>query len=71
MGRREMSFQERLALGTPLRLGELARYIGYSRDQVRKWARANAIVTVVAPGSQEQRVPTDEAERIGKVLKIL
>lgn len=66
-----MTFTERLAEGTPLRIGELARYIGYSRDQVRKWARTGAISTVCAPGSTEQRVPTDEAERIGKILKLL
>jgi len=66
-----MSFRDRLDEGTPLRFGELARLLGYSREQIRKWANAGALETVrPIPGAQ-RRVTVGEAERIGRKLRLL
>jgi DNA-binding IscR family transcriptional regulator len=54
----------RLEEGSPLRLGELAKAAGYSREYVRKLA--NAGVLKASRGSRpgaHRRVPVDEAER--------
>lgn len=71
-----MSFRERLAEGTPLRIGELALHLGYSREQVRKWIAANVIKTVSLPRGDgdirgERRIASKEAEKIGKALGLL
>lgn len=64
-----MTFVERIRHGAPLRIGELATYLGYSREQVRKWIRAGVIKTVALEMS-DQRIPVDEAARIGRILQI-
>lgn len=67
-----MSLRDRVAEGTPLRVGELARYIGYSYSQVRKWIEAGELQTVTPPVSgAERRVPVDEAKRLAKALRLL
>jgi len=71
VARRQMSLRARIDEGTPLRIGELARYLGYSREQVRKWIDADVIKTVCLDEEGERRVPPVEAERIGKALRLL
>jgi excisionase family DNA binding protein len=67
-----MNLRDRLLKGTPLRLSELAKYIGYSRAQVYKWADSGAITTVRMPIPGAVRlIPVAEAERIGRVLQII
>lgn len=66
-----MSAVERLQLRTPLRLGEFARLIGYSREQVRKLVKAKVVKTVCLRGGVERRVPPDEAERIFRELRLI
>jgi len=65
-----MSFAERLKQGAPLRIGELARYIGYSRYQVYKWIEADQIKTVRLVDGGDRRIPVAEAERIARILQI-
>lgn len=63
---------ERLEDGTPLRLGELATLLGYSREMVRKWADAGALKTVRAPVPRAQRrVSAAEALRFARELGAL
>lgn len=64
-----MTLKERIAHGAPFRVGELAEYIGYSREQVYKWIEAKQIKTVRPPMS-DQRIPVGEAERLAKILQI-
>jgi hypothetical protein len=70
--REESALAERIALGTPLRITELSRLTGYSREQIRQWIDAGTIRTVRAPTpTGRRRIPTDEAERIGRALRLL
>lgn len=66
-----MSLRDRLNEGTPIRLGEFARMIGYSREKVRQLVDLGAVKTVCLPGTVEKRVPPGEAERICKELRLI
>jgi excisionase family DNA binding protein len=68
---RAATVMERLAEGTPLRLGEFAKMIGYSREQVRKWVDAGQIETVRPIEGAERRIPANEAERVCRDLRII
>jgi hypothetical protein len=72
-----MTLSERVKLGVPLTLAELSSFIGYSVQQIRKWAQCGAIETVKAPlrvTISKKRVlwliPVDEAARIGREMRI-
>lgn len=66
-----MTVRDRLNEGTPIRLGEFARMIGYSREKVRRMVEAEVVETVRLPGTIERRIPTSEAERICKELRLV
>ena len=59
----------RQGIGPPLRLSELAEFIGYSVPTVRKLIEAKAIRSVGLTG--ERRIPVREAARIARDLEIL
>jgi hypothetical protein len=62
-----MTFEDRLATGAPLRLGELAALTGYSREYLRKLALAGVLRTVrPARERSHRRVPVAEAERFAR-----
>lgn len=64
-----MTLRERIEDGSPFRLGELARLLGYSREQLRKWADAGALRTARAPRpGAHRRVSVEEAERFAREL---
>jgi hypothetical protein len=71
MGDPEVKLEERIAQGAPLRIGELATFTGFSRDQIRKWMDCGTLGFVCAPGSIERRVPAAEARRIAIILQII
>ncbi len=63
---------ERLSEGeAPLRTGELASLIGYSREQVRKWVDAGAVDSVRAGPHTHRRIPVEEARRLCRELGLL
>lgn len=62
----------RLAAGQPpLRISELARLIGFSREYVRKAIDAGAIEAVQLRGCTERRVPVQEAVRLARELRVV
>lgn len=63
-----MTLHERLAEGSPLSLGELAHYLGYSREQVRKWAEAGVLKVSRAHPRAHRRVSIEEARRFVRDL---
>jgi hypothetical protein len=59
--------RERIEEGTPLRLGEFARLLGYSREHLRKLADAGVLRTERPDRPRSQRVvPVDEADRFAR-----
>lgn len=66
-----MTLRDRISKGTPLRLGEFAKLVGYSRKHVWKLVVSEVIETVVMPGGKERRIPPSEAERIARDLRLL
>jgi len=62
----------RLEEGTPLRLGELARAAGFSREHVRKLADAGVVRADRADRPRAQRrVSVAEAERFLRAERLL
>lgn len=61
----------RLEEGTPLRLGELARAAGFSREHVRKLANAGVVHAERARPHAHRRVSTAEAERFLRAERLL
>jgi len=61
-----MALKDRLAMGTPLRIVELARYIGYSREQVRKWLDSGTLRAARPTPGGRRRIPVEEAARIAR-----
>lgn len=62
----------RIEDGRPFRIAELARLIGYSREQLRKWIDAGAVQTVRAPvPTGQRRIPAAEAQRVARDLRII
>lgn len=68
-----MTLRERLDDGSPLRLGELAHFMGYSREYVRRLADQGRIVTVrrIRRAGIHRRVTVDEAERIARQMGLI
>ncbi len=63
---------ERLREGEPpLRVGELARLIGFSGEYVRKLIRAGTLESVSITGTIERRIPVREAQRLARDLRLL
>jgi len=60
---------ERLAKGTPLRVGELSRMSGYSDEKLRGLAEEGRIATVSL--GIEQRYPVAEAQRLLESIGVL
>lgn len=62
----------RLAAGQPpLRVGELATLLGYSRETVRKWLDAGVVEAVRGPDGGERRVPVGAALRLAQDLRVV
>lgn len=61
------AFQSRLAEGSPLTLGELASFLGFSREHVRKLCNERVIKTTESSRPRAwRRVTVEEAERFAR-----
>jgi len=68
-----VTLRDRLDDGAPLRLGELAHFLGYSREHLRKLADRGRIKTLrrIPRAGIHRRVTVDEAERVAKEMGLL
>lgn len=60
---------ERLAKGTPLRVGELSKMTGYSDRTIREWAEEGKVDTVGL--GTEKRYPVAAAKRLLESIGVL
>jgi excisionase family DNA binding protein len=70
--RTRADWERRLSGGAPLRLGELAKLLGFSREHVRKLADAGVVKAIRAerPGAH-RRVDVEEAARFAHAEGVL